>query len=74
MKARAFKGRLVMDEPTDLPDGTEVELEIVDDGGWGDSPEEVAEIERALAEAREEAKAGRLIPADEFLAGFGKRR
>jgi hypothetical protein len=142
MKARVQHGRLVLDEPIDLPDGTEVDLEITTDiegndealafrrdqveaelgllefevsqsgdgrwravvpwrpevagkgitregaiavardvgrqilkrGGDLDSDEDRAEIEKALAESEEDVKAGRVITADEFLAGWGKRR
>jgi hypothetical protein len=30
MKARVHNGRLLLDEPTDLPDGTEVEIALLD--------------------------------------------
>ena len=30
LRARVRNGRLLLDEPTDLPDGTEVELAVVD--------------------------------------------
>jgi hypothetical protein len=33
-KARVKAGRLVVDEPTDLPEGTEVELLPLDPGDW----------------------------------------
>jgi hypothetical protein len=33
MKARVRNGRLVLDEPTELPEGTEVTLSITDDDG-----------------------------------------
>jgi len=34
LKARVHNGRLTLDEPTDLPEGTEVPLEIAPD--WDD--------------------------------------
>ena len=34
LKARVKAGRLVVDEPTDLPEGTEVELLALDPGDW----------------------------------------
>ena len=43
LKAQVRGGRLVLDEPTDLPEGTEVELTLVDDGDEF-SPEERARI------------------------------
>ena len=42
LKARVRQGRLVIDEPTDLPEGTEVELLPLDPGDWLD------EADRAL--------------------------
>src|SRR5690348_18340297 len=40
LKVRVKNGRLVMDEPTDLPDGAEVEVVVIDDKL---TPEERAE-------------------------------
>jgi hypothetical protein len=34
LKARVKAGRLVVDEPTDLPEGTEVERLPLDPGDW----------------------------------------
>jgi hypothetical protein len=36
LKARVRKARLVVDEPTDLPEGTEIELLPMDPGDWLD--------------------------------------
>ena len=47
MRARVIGGRLVVDEPTDLPEGTEVELTLV--GGSVDALE-VARVNAALDE------------------------
>ena len=69
MKARAHKGRLVMDEPTDLPD---VHVEISE--GWDMDPAELAELQKVLDESEEDVKAGRVVSAEDFLAGLGKRR
>ena len=74
-KARVRNGRITLDEPTNLPEGTVVELsprdpyEGLDDGSPFDhlSPEEKAKldasIERGIAQA--EACLGR--PVEEFL-------
>ena len=72
MKARAYKGRLLMDEPTDLPDGTVVEVEISE--GWDMDPAELAELQKVLDESEEDVKAGRAVTVADFLAGLGKRR
>jgi hypothetical protein len=55
MKARAYKGRLLMDEPTDLPDGTEVEVEVSE--GWDMDPAELAELQRVLDESEKDRRA-----------------
>lgn len=40
IKARVREGRLVVDEPTDLPDGTEIEFLPLDPGDWFDEADE----------------------------------
>src|SRR6266576_2865452 len=42
LKARVKAGRLVVDEPTDLPEGTEVELLPLDPGDWLDADDRAA--------------------------------
>jgi hypothetical protein len=65
LKAHVHNGRLVLDEPTDLPEGTEVQLSIVDDDEMGD--EERARLHAALERSMAQAKAGKLIDADEVI-------
>jgi len=66
LKAKVRAGRLVLDVPTKLPNGTEVELTIADqDDGLND--DERAALHAALAKSCESAKAGRTVPADDFL-------
>ena len=48
--ARVRDGRLVVDEPTDLPDGTEVELLPLDPGDWLDERDRAA-LHEALRES-----------------------
>lgn len=66
-------GRLVLDEPTDLPEGTEVELLPVEafDGLDDDERRRLhAELEASL----DEADRGELRPAREVIAElFGSR-
>jgi hypothetical protein len=64
LKARVRNGRLVLDEPTDLPEGAEVSLSIVDDEM--DNGER-ARLHRALERSMARAKAGQLIDADEVI-------
>lgn len=70
LKAHVRNGHFVSDERTDLPEGTEVELQLVNvaDPWPGMDPEERAELEAELEVAYAEADAGELIDADEVLA------
>jgi hypothetical protein len=66
LKAHVRKGRLVVDEPTDLPEGTEVDLLPLDPGDWLDD-EDRAALHRALTASGADIKAGRLTDANEVL-------
>ncbi|HEX6861593.1 MAG TPA: hypothetical protein VF414_02195 [Thermoanaerobaculia bacterium] len=66
LKARVHKGRLVVDEPTTLPEGTEVALLPLDPGDWLDA-EDRAALHRALLASQEDVEAGRLVDAEEVL-------
>jgi hypothetical protein len=66
LKARVQRGRLLVDEPTDLPDGTELQLLPLDPGDWLDA-EDRAALHKALLESNEDVGAGRLVDADEVL-------
>jgi len=72
MKAKVRNGRLVLDEPTDLPDGEEIDLVSLDEvlarGGDYLDDEERAELHRELEASIVESEAGQLIDADEALA------
>ena len=67
LKAHVQNGRLVLDEPTDLPEGTEVSLRIDDDFDDMDE-EERARLHEALRRSMAQAKAGKLVDADEVLS------
>jgi hypothetical protein len=72
LKARVENGRLKLDAPTDLPEGTIVPLEIADD--WDDlDDEERAALHEAIREGFEEAKAGKTIDAEEWVAELRSR-
>ncbi len=64
-KARVKNGRLRPDEPTDLPEGTEVELQLVDSEEM--SAEERERLFASLRRGLADAKAGRVTDMDEFL-------
>lgn len=61
-------GRLHVDAPLDLPDGTEVELAVlVEDTGELDA-EDRARLEEALRTSKAQAARGEVIPFDDVLA------
>lgn len=66
IKARVRQGRLLVDEPTDLPDGTEIELLPLDPGDALDVADRAA-LHEALRQSDADAAAGRLVDAAEVL-------
>jgi hypothetical protein len=72
LKARVKAGRLVMDEPTDLPEGTEIELLPLDPGDWLDDASRVA-LHKALLASDQDIQAGRLVDADVVLRELRSR-
>lgn len=72
IKARVREGRLVVDEPTDLPEGTEVLLLPLDPGDWLDVTERAA-LHEALGESGADVAAGRLVDAEEILRELRSR-
>jgi hypothetical protein len=64
-------GRLVLDEPTDLPDGAEVEVLVFDDEL---TAEERAELHESLDRALRDSDAGRGMDAWEYLERYRARR
>jgi len=71
--ARVKNGRLTLDEPTDLPEGSVVPLEIADD--WDDlDDEERAELHESLRESIEQMKAGKTISLEQALAELRAHR
>ena len=71
LKAKVVNGRLVLDEPIDLPEGTELELVIADADDELDDAERLA-LDRVLTESWEAAKRGELIDHDEVMKLFDK--
>jgi hypothetical protein len=66
LKACVRAGRLVIDEPTDLPEGTEVELLPLDPGDWLDDADRAA-LHDALRQSDGDLEAGRLVSAEDVL-------
>ena len=57
-------GRLVVDEPTKLPEGSEVELTFIDEEAWDLSAEQRTELKARLASSAPET----LVPAADVFA------
>jgi hypothetical protein len=68
LRAHVHNGRLVLDEPTDLPEGEVVELVPVTEAELGDfDDEERAALYRALDEGIAAARAGNHADATGFV-------
>ena len=78
LKAHVHNGRLVLDEPTDLPEGEGIELVPLDEalagGSDGLDEGERARLHEALQESIEQMKAGQTIDAAEALADLRTHR
>lgn len=78
LRARVRNGRLVVDEPTDRPEGEEVELvpldEVLARGGDYLDDEERAALHRSIEEGIEDFERGDTEDAFEFLARLRARR
>jgi hypothetical protein len=72
LRARVRGGRLVLDEPSSLPEGTEIDLVPADDIDDLD-PAERARLHGFLAESIRKYVPGTGIPADEVLARLRAR-
>ena len=72
IKARVSAGRLIVDEPTDLPEGTELQLLPLDPGDWLDEGDRAA-LHEALRASDADVAAGRLVDAEEILKELKSR-
>ena len=73
LRARVEKGRLVLDEPTTLPDGTVVDL-VADDEGDDLTEDERRALHDALSASWTSGEARRLRPASAILDELRQRR
>jgi len=73
LRARVEKGRLVLDEPTTLPEGTIVDL-VVDDESDDLTNDERRALHEALLTSWRSAEAGGLQPATRILDELRRRR
>ena len=65
-------GRLVVDEPTSLPEGTVLDLVLDDEGDDLDAAER-ALCDEALLKAWQEAKSGKTRPAGDVIQDLRRR-
>ena len=77
LKARVANGRILLDEPTDRPDGEVVELvpldEVLAAGGDYLDSEERARLHQAIDRGLADVKAGRTTPAAVVLEELRRR-
>jgi hypothetical protein len=64
LKAHVKAGRLLLDEPTDLPDGVEVRVALVDDDDLDDG--ERAKLHAAILAGEAELDAGQAVSEGEL--------
>jgi hypothetical protein len=76
-KAHVHNGRLVLDEPTDLPEGEEIELVLADEvlAGGGDylDDEQRERLHESIDRGLADVNAGRTVDAGEVLEGLRAR-
>lgn len=72
LKAHVKDGRIVLDEPTDLPEGQVFELFPVQLEDSFDEDERIA-LHRALERGSADVAAGRTVSADDLLARLEAR-
>ncbi|MEZ4410026.1 MAG: hypothetical protein R3A52_26660 [Polyangiales bacterium] len=73
MRATVRNGRLVMDEPTSMPEGTVLSLVVDDEGDDLDEAEREA-LHRSIARSWESLQAGQGRDATDLLAELRSRR
>jgi hypothetical protein len=66
LRARVRNGRITLDEPTDFPEGKEVNLVLVDDDGLND--EERRRLLEAIDQSMLEADAGEVESVSKLIA------
>lgn len=72
VRARVMNGRLVVDEPTSLPEGTILDLVVDDEGDDLDAAERALRDE-ALLRAWQHAKAGKARSAEDVIQDLRRR-
>jgi hypothetical protein len=72
LRAVVRNGRITLDEPTALPEGTVLDL-VLDDEGDNLDEEDRARLRAAMRDGVAEADAGHLVSADELMADLRRR-
>jgi hypothetical protein len=71
LKAHVHNGRLLLDEPTDLPEGEVIELvpldDVLDSGGDHLDDEERVALHQSIERGLEDVKAGRTVDARKVI-------
>jgi hypothetical protein len=67
LRARVKGGHIVVDEPTDLPDGTELKLLLLE-GEDEMTAEECADLDAMIERGRADIAAGRGVSPEDLLA------
>lgn len=77
LKAHVKGGRLLLDEPTELPEGVDIELvpldEVLASGGDYLDDEERERLHRSIDRGLEDVGAGRTVDARQVVAGLRSR-
>ena len=72
IRARVSQGRVIVDEPVDLPEGTVLDLVLDDEGDDLDEAERAA-LHAALQQSYAEALAGQTRPVADLIAELSSR-
>lgn len=72
IRARVHNGRLQLDQPTELPEGTVLDL-VVDDAGDDLDDLDRAALNESISRARASMEAGRTRPMRDLLADLQRR-
>lgn len=73
LTARVHNGRLVLDVPTELPEGTEIEF-VASESQDNLSADERTRLHATLERALAQAGAGQTVPAADFLSRLRQSR
>jgi hypothetical protein len=73
VRARVHNGRLIVDEPPELPEGSVLDLVMDDEGDELDMPQRKA-LTAAIERSLDQAARGRSAPVEQVLQALALRR